>query len=310
MAEYWRQLGIERVRAVVPTISLSMYVAANVHTAAEELADLLEAYVDHVGLACLRSYASNSGAYKKLTKRRVGTDLKHLRSFPTDYVGVRIEYDGGLGGAPGEFGVYIDSDEDDATFPGLTSFVRFDFPLAWGFEDPERIADFVTDAVSAAHVQSAHVGGVLKTTSGSEQAVGASTSIHSLLQRYVGLVPCDRHVRYHMLNQTFTAHWMNYTNKDLLRALGGFTKLKKQLKNCEARKVARGVLVRAALFPPIGDLDQDAPDIGGMPAVARALAPTRFDVGKSLFGKSNAQFDAHQWTRRLDALDVQPWDNG
>ncbi|MCC7155138.1 MAG: DUF3396 domain-containing protein [Bryobacterales bacterium] len=307
----WRKFDIrdsEGDRPFLPALCGFFYLAAGVHEVAGELADGIERYVKFVGLNALKSYVAKSGNWKPMTKRILEKDLKHLRDFPKDHVGIRIEYDSGEGGEPGGFGVYIDSYEDSPVFENRTSFLRVDFPAQWLEEhDTDDFIEFVSEIAQIPHVQSANVGFTFKSTSGSER--DARLEIDKKLPRYLGFGPCDRHLRDEMLGHTFTAHWLNYVDDDLAASLGGRDVIIAVLSKCEVRKLRKGLLIRGAKLPPIGDINRKAPDLGCLPDVARLLKPTRLDVEATFFATGNPDFDAAKWIERMDHSEGRPWDN-
>ena len=292
----------------VPALCCFFYFSAGVHEVAGKLAEGVEHYVKFVGLDVLQSYAARSGNWKPLTKRQFSKDLEHLRDFPKDHVGVRIEYDSGEGGEPGEFGIYVETYEDDEDYRDRASELRVDFPPQW-FEtqDVEAFIDFVCTMVQLDSLQSAHIGYTFKSTSGS--ADDAFDVVHKWLHRYLGFSPCDFDLRDEMLGHTFTAHWINYIDDDLASSLGGLDAIADALPECDVRKLSKGVLIRGAKFPPIGDINRKAHDIGRLPEVARLLKPTRIDIEKTFFANTDEDFDATRWIERLDDLDTRAWDN-
>jgi len=304
--EYFKRTG----GPVVPSLSAFFYLAADVRRAATALADGLERYIQFVGFESLASYASRSGDYKAITQRTLDSDLKHLRAFPKSHIALTLEYDSGKGGAPGGFGVYINGDDDEnSASEKATSFLRVDFPASWlENHDVEALVQFFAEMTQLPHVQSANMGFTFKSTSGSEQHGNAQRDARAKLGRYLAFHPCDRHVSDHMLGCTFSPHWLNYVDDKLAAKLGGYAAITKALERCDIRNLEKGVLIRGAKFPPIGDLQKQAPDLGCLPEVARVLAPTRFDPEDSSFSLEE-DFDAAAWLARLDKFEARPWDN-
>lgn len=295
-------------RPFIPALCGFFYFAAGVHEVAEELAEGIERYVEFVGLEVLNSYVAKSGNWKPITKLQFNKDLKLLHYFPQDHVSIEIEYDAGEGGEPGGFGVYIDSDEDDVDFKERMSILRVDFPAQWFDDhDVDEFINFVSEIVQMPHVQSADVGFTFKSTSGSES--DAMIEVYKKLPRYLGFFPCDCDLRYEMLGHTFTAHWLNYVNDELCVSLGGSDAIVKTLPECDIRKLTKGVLIRGAKLPPIGDINRKAPDLGCLPEVARLLKSMRLDIEKTYFASEDPEFDATEWIERMDDMDARPWDN-
>ena len=185
--------------------------------------------------------------------------------------------------------------------------MRFDLPPQWLEEhEVEEVIEFVSGICQIAHVQSAQVGLTFKTTPGSHS--DAKPEILQMLPRYYSFSPCDFSLRNEMLGHTLTAHWLNYVNNELAAMVGGEDTIVRALPECDVRKLTKGVLIRGAKLPPIGDINRQALDLGWLPEVARILKPTRVDISTTYLGKEGG-FDAVKWIARMDDLDSRPWDN-
>jgi hypothetical protein len=263
----WRQFDYrdsDGDRPFLPALCGFFYLSTEVHQVAEELAAGLDRYVRFVGLNSLKSYVARSGDWKPMTSRILQKHLKHLRDFPQDHVAITIEYDAGEGGEPGTFGVYIDANEENPNFNHRMSVLRVDFPAQW-LNDHEigEFLIFVSEVAEISHVQSANVGFTFKSTSGSVH--DAQFEIDERLPRYLGFGPHGFDLRDHMLGRTFSAHWLNYIDDELAGALGGRDAIVAALPKCEVRTLRKGVLIRGAKLPPIGDINRKAPDLGCLP---------------------------------------------
>ena len=307
----WEKFQVTTLRghhSAVPTLSSFVYFGAYVREVAGTLAEELERYIEFVGRDSLKSYAAKSGIWKPMTKRQLDRDLKTLRNFPEDYVGVQILYDAGIGGEPGGFGVHIAAENYDAVFPKQAGLMRFDLPPQWLEEhEVEEFIDFVSTTCQIPYVQSAQVGLTFKTTPGSHD--DAKPEVLQMLPRYYGFSPCDFSLFYWMRDHTLTAHWLNYVDDELAAKLGGPDTIVRALPECDVRKLTKGLLIRGAKLPPIGDINRKAPDLGWLPQVARVLKPTRVDISATYLGKAGFTFDAAKWIDRLDDLEPRPWDN-
>src|SRR5262249_47412455 len=257
---------------------------------AGELAYGLERYIAFVGLDTLKSYAAKSGMWKSMSKRQLDKDVKHLRDFPNDHAAKHIQYDAGEGGEPGGFGVQISANVYSDVFPDKAGLMRFDLPPEWlEAHQVEGVIEFVSGICQIARVQSAQVGLTFKTTPGSHD--DAKPEILQMLPRYYGFSPCDFSLRNQMLGHTLTAHWLNYVDDELAAMVGGADTIVRALPECDVRKLTKGVLIRGAKLPPIGDINRKAPDLGWLPEVARVLKPTRVDISATYLGKGYS-FDA------------------
>ncbi len=293
--------------AAVPALCCFFYLDADLHSAAETLARGLERYIDLVGVDMLQTFAAKSGLWKPMTTRQLRKDLRHLRDLPKEHRANHIFYDAGEGGQPGGFGAQLSANVDDELFPNKAGLMRFDLPPQWlEQQEVEPLIEWVAEICQLAAVQSAQVGLTLKTTPGSHS--DAKPEILRWLPRFYGLSPCDFSLRNEMRGHTLTAHWLNYVNDDLAARAGGRESITRALPACDVRPLTSGVLIRGARWPPTGDLHRQAPDLGWLPEVARALKPTRVDVSATHLGKEGG-FDAASWVARFDDLDNRPWDN-
>jgi hypothetical protein len=306
--EKFEVTSLQGHHAAVPALCSSFSIGAYVHDIAGELAHGLERYVEFVGVDMLKSYAAKSGIWKPMSNRQLDKDLKHLRDFPKDHQATHIRYDAGEGGQPGGFGVRISANVPSDVFPQKAGLMRFDLPPQWLEEhEAEQVIEFVIGICQMAHVQSAQVGLTFKTTGGSHDL--AKPKILQMLPRYYGFSPCaDFDLRNEMLGHTLMAHWLNYVDDELAAMVGGTDTIVRALPGCDVRKLTKGVLIRGAKLPPIGDINRKAPDLGGLPDVARILKPTRVDISETYLGKEGS-FDAVKWIARMDDLDSRPWDN-
>lgn len=307
---HWKPFEVVTLRghcAATPALCCFFYLDAYVHAMADNLAHCLEQYVEFVGIDSLKTYAARSGLWKPMNKRQLGKDLQHLRDFPKDHLANHILYDAGEGGQPGGFGVSVSANVHDEIFPDKAGLVRFDLPPDWlERHEAEALIEFVARICQVPEVQSAQVGMTFKTTPGSHS--DAKREILQMLPRFYGFSPCDFSLRNEMLGHTLTAHWLNYVNDDLAAKLGGKDSIVKALPECDVRPLSKGVLIRGAKWPPIGDINRQAPDLGCLPAVARLLEPTRVDIQETFLGKEGA-LDATKWVSRFDDLANRPWDN-
>ena len=66
-------------------------------------------------------------------------------------------------------------------------------------------------------------------------------------------------------------------------------------------------MIRGAHYPPIGDINRGAPDLGQIPEIARAMKPSRADI--EAFGEPIARFDGAAWLARFDERESLDWEN-
>lgn len=289
-------------RGTRPALCVFCYLDGDLHDNAPTFADVLERYVDCVGVGVLRSYVARSGYPEKLTEKVVRRDLAHLRALPKKHMGIHVQYDSSVGqNPPGTFGIKIDDTKRDPELWGSTEagVVRIDFPFRWLEQyEVEPFVDFVAGLVALPCVGSANAGFTFKRTSHSENS---SEWVHDRLHRLLGFDPCDDDfTSKQMGGRSPTAHWVNYIDNERARKVGGPDAIAAALPTCDVRRLSTGVLVRGAKRPPIGDLVDGAKDLGCLPAVARLLAPIRADESEA---------STTQGLARLDDLEIRSWDN-
>ncbi|MFH0925846.1 MAG: type VI immunity family protein [bacterium] len=116
--------------------------------------------------------------------------------------------------------------------------------------------------------------------------------------RYFGFDPSYDDSADDMKGHTFSAHWINLLNNELIEAVGGIDAIENVLPNADIRKLNNGVFIRGAKLPPIGDINRGANDIGCLPDVARLLQPTRIELS----GFGSPDFDPMPWLARYDEM--------
>lgn len=135
----------------------------------------------------------------------------------------------------------------------------------------------------------------------------AREEIHKLLPRFIGLDCAHSSIRLRMRGKTPPPHWLTILDDHLIGMLGGEQKLRLALDGCDINRLQDGLLIRAAKFPPVGDVNRGALDIGRMPVVASALKPIRFD--EALFVGLKDADSGQAWIDRFNNLAPREWDN-
>jgi hypothetical protein len=135
----------------------------------------------------------------------------------------------------------------------------------------------------------------------------AADEIQKLLPRYWGFDSTYGSPQLEMRGKSPGAHWFNLLDADLSSAIGGEQRLRSDLPQCEIRPVGGGLLIRAARFPPVVDVNEQGRDVARLPDVARALRPIRFEEGAFTPLGDEERGDA--WLKRFDALASRDWDN-
>lgn len=199
-------------------------------------------------------------------------------------------------------GVEICNDDDE----NETSLLRLNFPL--NFFDTtsiEALVNFI-ECVSGLFPYCCGNAGMSFNYTVS-WVPEAREKIHKLLVRFIGFDSAHDSAQLEMRGKSPSAHWINILDYSLIKALGGEDKLIKELGQCEVKRLANGLLIRAASFPPIADLNRGALDIGCMPVVAKVLKPIRFCDG--LFAGLEDAETGNAWLERFDNLQSKNWDN-
>lgn len=289
--------------SALPGLCVFFYFDRSVREIASELAAGIERYVTYVGLQSLSRYTARSGLWKDMSPRQLNKDLKHLRNFPGDHEGAHLNYDSEP--VPGPFGIALDAGMlNERHERAAVNMLRLDFPHDWlANRDPEEFLAFVQQQLAAMNVQSCNAGFAFKHTTGTESH--AIAGINRLVPRYIGFDPCFTIGRYYQRDHVLSAHWLNYINTALIESAGGSDSLTKSLVGTELRPSERGLLIRSAKLPGVGDINSGALDIGTMPDVARALKPIR--VERAQLGQE--QFRGDEWLARMDELPARTWDN-
>jgi len=288
-----------------PGIGIFFYMDRSLPEIAPSVAKALEAYMAFIPSGTLQTYFANNGTYATLTTRQINKDLKTLRQIPEGYEAFLFEYSQGVNGEVGTHAIYFYGTLlDIPERPLETNLFRMEFPHdALTTVGIDRFMDFLVQISNLLPFESANVGFAMKRSQLYKNNV--SPLVNQLLPRYLGFDPSYEDVRDEMKGHTFTAHWINIFNNELVQRLGGEEAIRRTLPQADIRQLDHALLVRAAKLPPIGDVNRQAPDIGCLPDLARLMIPTRLEI--TGFGEPN--FDPMPWLARYDNMDSRPWDN-
>jgi len=291
-----------------PGISLSFYMDETLSQLAPKVIGILDRYVALIGEQTLQSFINDDGYAKKLTKRTLTQDRVRLQSVPDTINAIIIEYSSDPAGWISEFGF---------TFNGANlshylyeenraNYLRLDFPLHYLTQvEPESLLNLFRDTVSLLPVQFANGGFAFQRSSSTQS--DSNGSVNKLLMRYLGFDPGYEDIVDDMRGHTFTAHWLNYLRADLVEACGGKEIFNQKLASAELHPLPDGIVVRSAKYPPVGDVNRGATDLGQIPELAKLMQPVRADI--NAFGEPVEVFDAAAWMARFDERSSYPWDN-
>jgi hypothetical protein len=300
-----------------PGIALVMYSRAEMSAVMRAAADVLESYLDFVPSGAIAAVFDspldeNEPAgfvpFDASARRKV---LDQLRAGPTapDVEGDGLELVATPNAQAGDYGVTISA----LNFPALpvddgnTSLIRLEWP--WNLFDRldvETLVDYIERAAGMFPYCCGNAGMSFLYTIGC--ATAAHEELPKLLPRFLGFDSSYNTAQLRMRGKSPPAHWLNLLDGDLVAALGGEEALRYQLAGCEVRNIGGGLLIRAAKFPPVVDVNRKGRDIGLLPVVARALRPVRFD--RASFAGFPDEEDGQAWLERFDDLDSGDWDNG
>nr|CAP62397.1 hypothetical protein [Archangium disciforme] len=287
-----------------PGLTLTLYMDAPLHECAPRCADAVSAYVEHVGPDVFKTYLTDNGYFRPMTPRQLAKDLRNLRNLPADAEDYRVVYSQGDESGVGTHAVYLEAaTQDDA---GEVQLLRLEFPPPPSDEDAwvEPFIDFVCRIANLVPFQSGNAGLAFKHPWVLESE--ARKAINQLLPRYHGFDPSFDALRFYMRGRSFGAHWLTLLGTDLVQKLGGQEAIRSALPRAELRPLNQGLVIRAARWPPLGDVNRQGRDIGCLPDVARLLRPIRFEA--SGLGQPREVFDATVWLARFDDKDSQPWE--
>lgn len=307
----------EDVVVLRPGIALNMYSVAELAAVMTATADVLEAYLDFVPTGSIAaSYAPAEDEYTPdefvpfdaSAERKL---LDQLRAGPPspDDENYCFELIATLDGQAGDYGVSFgginlavaeDADND-------TSILRLELP--WNLLDRldvSALVDFFERAANRFPFCSGNAGMSFIYAGGYTGA--AVDEIQKLLPRFLGFDSIYGSPYLEMRGKSPPVHWLNLLDGELVAVFGGDEKLRSELSGCEVRSIGSGVLIRAAKFPPVVDINRQGRDIGRLPIVARALQTVRFD--DSTFTPLPDKESGQAWLERFDNLPSSDWDNG
>ena len=310
----------KEVTILRPGIALVQYSEADLTTLMSAVADVLQAYLDFVPPGAIASTFEpapdddeyNPGkwvAFDSLKRHQLLEELRTGPSFPDDE-GYRFVLSATpRGGEAGNYGVSFAgaSLALRQDYENITSVLRLELP--WNLLDTvdvERLVEFFARTAATFPFCVGHAGmSFIHTIS---YVPEAREEIYKLWRRFLGFDSAHDAARLVMRKKSPPAHWLNLVDDERMKALGGEEKLRSELEGCVVTRLGAGLLIRAAKFPPVVDVNRQGLDIGRLPTVARALQPIRFVEG--LFAGLQDADAGKDWLERFDQLDSSDWDNG
>lgn len=299
-----------------PGIALVLYSHAELPAVMQATANVLLAYLDFVPPDAIAAKYEDGPdeytpgrwiAFNPATRAALLAELRSGAVSPEDegYGFVLIAKSDGQAGRYGvKFGgINFAANEDEEN---ETSILRLEFPSnLLDTVDVTSFLDFVVRAAALFPFCCGHAGfSFIYTLAFVPEA---REEIDKLLPRFLGFDTGHTSMQLDMRGKSPPAHWLNLLDLDLVRAVGGEEKLRLELDGCEIKHLGSGVLIRAAKFPSVVDVNRGGLDIGRLPVVAWVLKPIRFDEG--LFVGLNDADSGQAWLERFDKLAPRDWDN-
>ena len=291
-----------------PGISLSFYMDETLPLLAPKIIGILDRYIALIGEQTLQSFINDDGYAKKLTRRTLTQDRIRLQSVPDTINAIIIEYGSDPSGWIGEFGFTFNGADfsHDLYEETRANYLRLDFPLNYLIHTgPETLLNLFRDTVTLLPVQFANGGFTFQRSSSTQS--DSNSGVNKRLMRYLGFDPGYEDIMDDMRGHAFTAHWLNYLRKDLVESCGGSEVFRQKLVNAELHPMPGGIVIRSAKYPPAGDVNRGATDLGRIPELATLMQPVRADI--NAFGEPVEVFDAAAWMARFDERSSYPWDN-
>jgi hypothetical protein len=289
--------------SVLPCLALTLYSDISLKELAPKLSEAIKKYLDFIPQGTLRSCWVKD-QMKKLTTQKVNRDLKTLEKMPKHQEEFYLLYSQGEFGAPGTHGLLVFADEFERDEDEKTNLLRMEFP--WESAEQvhvEMIIDFVIDVVD---VFPFTVGDVGFGFSFHIFDRFARRQVNEMLSRYLGFEQSAESSRLVMRGRSPSADWINLLDNPTLEKVGGIDALKIALDDADIRVLNGGVMIRSAKYPPIGDVNIGAPDIGLLPSMANFLSDIQFHMWKFRWAEKDV---VDKWLMRFDGLDSKDWNN-
>ena len=308
--------GSERI-LVRPGIAMILYSQAELTSVMIAAAEVLQTYLDfvpHSAIAALYAQPPEDdlgGSFLPFdaAARRHLFDSLRAGSLSAGDAGYGCVLSATLDGQAGDYGftlgaVNLESEDVDES---ETSFLRLQLP--WNLLDKidvEALVDFLATAAERFPFCCGNAGMSFIHTIAYE--VEARREIQKLLPRFLGFDSAYDWAKLEMRGKSPPAHWLNFLNSDLLAALGGEARLRLELDGCTIKQLGSGLLIRAARFPPVVDVNRRGLDIGRLPVVARVLKPVIYNEA-GFIGLPDED-SGQAWLDRFDDQAPLSWDNG
>lgn len=291
-----------------PGISLTLYCDVTLHNMAPQVANVLNMYLTQIGNTTLKTYFNADGEAKPLTQARLGRDMQQLQAVKDSTKAVIMEYSSDETGWVGEFGFsFFGADFSHYLYEGeRANYLRLDFP----FDYLEQVGvdgflTFVAQVLPLVPVNFANAGFTFQRSSATQ--ADSTRAVNRLLPRFLGFDAGYKDVMDDVRGHAYMAHWLNFLGPRLVEKLGGAQSVAQALPASRMTTLSHGLLICNCQYPPSGDVNRGALDLGQIPALARVLKPVR--VSLPALGEPSSKFDGEAWMARFDSRNNGPWEN-
>jgi hypothetical protein len=292
--------------SVWPSLTLTLYSNAALAELSPFAAILLRRYVEAIPKDVLRSALIRED-FGPLTHQRFKRDIRRLEAPLKKDEGGRLIYSSSEFGPPGDYGCYfriLDLTDKELVGPLETNVMRFEFP--WGLAEGSEIERVVSLFNMLAESVPFACGTAGFGFSYWREDRFAGDQVRAMLARYIAFDHSDVGAN-NLRERTPSPAWITFLSTDLVEKLGDISRVHQDCPNLQIYRLTHGLSLRAALRPPVGDINRGAEDIGCLPSVARWLKPLRFRA--SSFPGSQVEIDVPAWLQRFDLLENKPWRN-
>lgn len=292
--------------SVRPALQLSIYSEWPIKKLSPAAAKALRLYLDLIPNGILRSCAIEDDV-GPLTTKRLGRDLKQLDQPPKNADYNQLYYSSSENGPPGDYGITFLLDDFDGEEETMeTNLLRFEFP--WDHAEGARLDGFIQSITRLLAIECGATAATVGFGFSHWHFDGyAYDQALAMLPRYLGFDHSAELPAKHLRGLAPVATWMTWVPAVLAGQLGGEAALREQAPEAQITPLAGGILIRAAKYPPVGDSNRGAEDIGALPGVARFLKPKRVNI--PFLRGTAVDLDVASWCERFDGRENRPWDN-
>ncbi|PLP58052.1 hypothetical protein CYK37_17765 [Mesorhizobium loti] len=296
----------------IPAIKLSMYFPGLISSHGKSVLEIIDKYLSSIRRGAItikfddseieENYPDDSGEIK-----RVSLDFEEIRE---ELLPERLSEQemfslwlwGDSDTQPNGYGLtLVGSDHMEQDFPNWLNYISIDWPIDFVTSNLDDFLPRLESYVSSLNCQSAVCGIGYNVSPGLSQVIRAD--LDRRLLRYLALDPCYDALNFELGGSLPYPTWLTFIGDELLDS-----NLRHNLRtNYNPRELRGGMLIRSSMFPPLGDINRQAPDIGRLPSLARTLAPITVD--QDVYGQGMSEKIVERWIERFTTLEDRQWDN-